>query len=130
MSWQSSMLGIEGEALDGQLAQYFGVKEGVLVRSVVIGSAAEKGGLKAGDVIVRVDDSKVTSPTDVTSRLRSLRGKQVAIVVMREHKEVPLTVTIDEDRRGELFRQQDLSRDGQLFIAEPARTRMIRLPRE
>jgi len=99
MSWQSSMLGIEAESLDGQLAQYFGVKEGVLVRSVSGGSVAEKAGIKAGDVIVRIDDSKVATPADVSNRVRSLRGKPIPIVVMRDHKEVPLTLTLAENGR-------------------------------
>ena len=60
MSWRSSIVGIEAESLDSQLAEYFGVKEGVLVRSVVRGSAAEKSGLRAGDVIVKIDDNRVT----------------------------------------------------------------------
>lgn len=107
MSWQSSMLGVQAESLDGQLAQYFGVKEGVLIRSITSGGAAEKAGMKAGDVIVRVDDTKVSTPSDVSSRLRSLQGKQVTIVVMRDRKEVPLTVTLDENRRAEWW-QQDM----------------------
>lgn len=127
MSWQSSMFGIEGEPLEGQLAQYFGVKEGVLVRSVISGSAAEKGGIKAGDVIVRVDDSKVSTPADVTSRLRAPRGKPVPIVVMRDHKEITLSVTIDEERRGGFFRQQDLGNpdNGFDYFTRPAKTRLI-----
>ena len=64
MTWRSAMLGIEAEALDGQLADFFGVKEGVLVRTVTSGSAADKAGIKAGDVIVRVDDAKVATPAD------------------------------------------------------------------
>ena len=50
----SSVLGVQTESLTRQLGEYFGVKdgEGVLVRSVEKGSAAEKAGLKAGDVIV------------------------------------------------------------------------------
>jgi len=32
---RSSVLGVEAESIDGQLAQYFGVKDGVLVRSVL-----------------------------------------------------------------------------------------------
>lgn len=107
MSWQRSMLGVEAESLDGQLAQYFGVKEGVLIRSVTSGSAADKAGAKAGDVIVRVDDTKVATPAEVSNRIRALHGKQINIVVMRDHKEVPLTITIDEDRRAEWFLQQD-----------------------
>ena len=61
-TWSSSMLGIEAEGLNEQLGEYFGVKEGVLVRSVAKGSPAEKAGIKAGDVLVKVDQTKVTSP--------------------------------------------------------------------
>jgi len=99
MSWRSSALGIECESLEGQLAQYFGVKEGVLVRSVLKGSAAEKAGIRAGDVITRVDDTKVVTPADVSSRIRSVRGKPIPMVLMRDHKEMTLSLTIDEDDR-------------------------------
>src|SRR5207253_2952696 len=60
MGWRSSLLGVEVESLDGHLAEFFGVKDGVLVRSVNQGAAADKAGIKAGDVIIRVDDSKVS----------------------------------------------------------------------
>ncbi len=62
MTWRSGALGIDAEALEGQFADYFGVKEGVLVRAVIKGSAAEKAGIKAGDVITRIDDAKVATP--------------------------------------------------------------------
>jgi len=101
MGWRSSLLGVEAESLDGQLAEFFGVKEGVLVRSVIQGSAAEKAGMKAGDVITRVDDSKVASSSDVTSRLRSSRGKSVPVVVLRDHKEVTVSVAVPGDDRSE-----------------------------
>ena len=76
MSWRSSIAGIEAESLDSQLAEYFGVKEGVLVRSVVRGSAAEKSGLRAGDVIVKVDDTRVTNPREISATIRSNRSKK------------------------------------------------------
>src|SRR5882757_4984050 len=52
-------LGIYGEPLgeNEQLAEFFGVTDGVLVRSVRKGSAADKAGIKAGDVITKVEDS-------------------------------------------------------------------------
>ena len=56
---ESHALGVEAEPLNSQLAEYFGVKEGVLVRSVMKGTAAEKAGIKAGDVITRVGTQKV-----------------------------------------------------------------------
>jgi serine protease Do len=100
MSWRSTALGVECETLEGQLAQYFGVKEGVLVRSVMKGSAAEKAGIKAGDVIIRVDDAHVATPAEVSSHFRASRGKPVAMVVMRDHKELTLSVTVDGEDHG------------------------------
>jgi serine protease Do len=96
MAWRSSTLGIEAESLNGQLADYFGVKEGVLVRSVVSASAAEKAGIKAGDVITQVNNSRVATPSDITSRVRSLSGQSVPVQLLRERKEVTLTVMFPE----------------------------------
>jgi len=95
---QNPMLGIVGEALgqEDQLAEFFGVQEGVLVRSVKKGSAAEKAGIKAGDVITKVEDTKVTTSAEITRTLRNLRAKKsVTVTVVRNKKEMPLTVTID-----------------------------------
>jgi len=88
MTWRSTVLGIEAEALDGQLADFFGVQEGVLVRAVTKGSSADKAGIKAGDVIVRVDDARVSTPADISNHLRGLRGHSVSMVVVRDRKEI------------------------------------------
>ena len=99
MSWQSGMLGVEAESLDSQLAEFFGVKEGVLVRSVSKDSAAEKAGLKAGDVIMKIDDTKVTTPREITSAIRALRSKNTfPVTVVRNHKEMTVSVTVSADR--------------------------------
>jgi serine protease Do len=100
---RSAMLGVEAESLEGQLADFFGVKEGVLVRSVIKGSAAEKAGMKAGDVITKVEDNKVTTPADITGRLRALAGKSVSVTLLREHKEMTLMVTMEAAERGQRF---------------------------
>ena len=100
MTWRSSALGIETESLTTQLAEFFGVKEGVLVRTVTKNSAAEKAGIKAGDIIVKVDDAKVATPHAITAALRSLRSKRTfPVVVVRKQQETTLTVTLEE-RRG------------------------------
>ncbi len=97
------MLGVEAESLSPQLADFFGVKEGVLIRSVGKGTPAEKAGLKAGDVIQKVDDAKVTSPMEITQAIRSLDGKRnVQLSVVRERKEIAVPVTLDDMQpRGE-----------------------------
>jgi serine protease Do len=101
MSWRSPMLGVDAESLgDSQLASFFGVKDGVLVRSVMAGSAAEKAGIKAGDVLTKVGDTTVTSPRDITTALRSARtgGKNsLPVSLVRDRKEMSLTVALEDD---------------------------------
>jgi serine protease Do len=94
----TSSLGIMGEALgqESQLAEFFGVKEGVLVRSVNKDSAAEKAGMKAGDVITKVEDTAISTPQQIGGALRSVRNKStVTVTVIRSKKEMTLTVTPD-----------------------------------
>ncbi len=100
MSWRAGVLGIEGEPLRGsQLGDFFGVKEGVLVRSVMKDTPAEKAGIRPGDVIVRVDDRKVDEPRDITAALRAARDasrKTFPVVVVREKREMTVQVTLDD----------------------------------
>jgi serine protease Do len=91
LGWQSSSLGYVSEPVDGQLAEFFGAKEGVLVRSVLPKSPAEKGGLKAGDVIIKADGSPVRSPREITGILRRQGEKRhLSLTVIRSHKEMTL----------------------------------------
>jgi serine protease Do len=98
LMWKSGILGIYCESVDSQLADYFGVKQGVLVRFVVNGSAAQRAGLKAGDVLTRVGDRVVATPRDVTValHLEAPAGKPVFIVFMRDRKEMTRKVVPDE----------------------------------
>ena len=92
----SFRLGVSVEDLTGQLGEYFGVKdgEGVLVRSVKKGSPADSGGLRAGDVIVKVDGEKVSDSSDLRSALRGLRGKTFPVGVVRDRRETSVTVSL------------------------------------
>ena len=94
MTWRSTILGIDVEKLEGQLAEFFGVKEGVLVRMVNKDSAADKAGIRTGDVIVRVDDVKVATPADISAHLRAARGRPVSVSVVRDRKEITVMVAV------------------------------------
>jgi serine protease Do len=103
--WQArgARLGISGDELTPQLAEYFGVKQGkgVLVREVVVGSAAEKAGLKAGDVIVAVDAKEVAT---VSKLRRALAGdteekRKVTLTIVRDKREQTLTVELEPAER-------------------------------
>jgi serine protease Do len=109
----SSVLGAQTENLTRQLGEYFGVKdgEGILIRSVEKGSAAEKAGLKAGDVIVRADNEKLNDRSDLSHILRSHKsGGKLNLVVVRDKKEQTIVVTLPE--RG--------SRDSSWLVIDPA----------
>src|SRR5262249_560465 len=90
------LLVMEVGGVDAQLAEFVGVKEGVLVRSVTKGSAAETAGLKAGDVITKVENQMVSSPRNLTPALRK-SGKNVNLTVVRNHKEMSLNVKLSQN---------------------------------
>ena len=93
---RTGMLGIDCEALGGQLAGFFGVKEGVLVRSVAKDSAAEKAGIRAGDVLIKIDGQPIAQSHEISNLVRSARAKRTfPVVVVRDKKETALTVTVD-----------------------------------
>jgi serine protease Do len=97
--WRSPVLGVEAETLGAQLSAFFGVKEGVLVRSVLKDSAAEKAGIKAGDVITKVDGASVTTPNELASAAHSASSKKTfSVDLMRDHKPVSVNVAVDEGR--------------------------------
>jgi len=97
MPGQAPLVGFEGETLTPQLAAYFGVHEGVLVRTVTPNTPAEKAGLKAGDVVTKVGGMPVTSPREISGLVRA-GHKTVTFTVMRNHKEITLNVEIAEER--------------------------------
>jgi serine protease Do len=96
----SPTVGVEGEALNAQLAAFFGVKQGVLVLSVNAKTPAEHAGIKAGDVIVKVDGTPVTTPREITALVGARRNKTLTFTVVRNKKEIKLNIEIAEERSG------------------------------
>ena len=97
----SALLGVQTENLTNQLRDFFGVKsgEGVLVRSVEKGSPAEKSGLKAGDVIVRVGKERLSDRSDLARLLfKNRSGGKLNLGVVRDKREQSFTV--DLPKRG------------------------------
>lgn len=94
-------LGVSLRPLGDQLGAYFGVKDGhgALIGSVESGSAAEKAGLKAGDVIVEVGGEKVEDPGDVIEAIQDADAGPLTVKVMRDRKEKTVTVDLPEHRR-------------------------------
>ena len=91
-------LGIDAQDLNGELGKYFGAPEGegVLIRDVRSGSPAEKAGLKAGDVIIKLSGERVRNASDLRTGLRGKReSKTVDVVILRKGTEITLPVTLE-----------------------------------
>jgi len=88
MTPASARRGIVVEALSPQLAEFFGVPngQGVLVRNVQRGSLGANAGLKAGDVIVKIDGQSIRDLADWRRSMNISNGK-TSISVIREKRE-------------------------------------------
>ncbi len=97
----SSFTGAKLEVMGPQLAEFFGAQgsAGLLVRSVDANSPAFDAGLRAGDVVVKVNSISVVSGSDWTKTIHENRGKSVPVVVLRDKKEQTLTLTPDGKKR-------------------------------
>jgi serine protease Do len=98
MLWDNLALGIECEPIDSQIAQFFGVQSGILIRQVAHGMIGDRAGLRAGDVITSVDTRMVTAPKDLISYLRTRNqpDKALVIQIVRDHKPRSLAISLSE----------------------------------
>ncbi len=88
----SPIVGFWGEELGPQLAEYFGVKQGVLVESVNPNTPASRAGLKAGDVVTKVNGTPVTNPREISFLVRE--RKSISFTVVRYKKEMTLNIEL------------------------------------
>jgi serine protease Do len=84
-----------------QLAGYFGVRggTGLLVESVDDQSPAARAGLKAGDVVVKVESLPMTSRNDWQKAIRNHRGEPVQVTIMRNKQEQMLTISVGKPKK-------------------------------
>jgi len=101
---RTPMLGISAEDLSSQLGSYFGALdgEGILVREVRPGTPAEKAGLKAGDVITKVEGERVRNVGELRERLREKRDKKtVSLTALRRGTEMSFNVEVEQPQAPE-----------------------------
>jgi S1-C subfamily serine protease len=90
-------LGVQTQDLNPQLAKYFQVDEGVLITEIQEDSPAEKAGLEAGDVIVRIGDDDIEDTEDLQDELSDYEGgDKVQVGYVREGKEASVEVEIED----------------------------------
>ncbi len=100
---KAGFLGVQIQDLSEQLSDYFKVKggNGVLVSEVVKDSPAEKAGLKAGDIVTKVDDNDIENSGDLTMTIRGYEPEsKVSISIIRDGKKKKLKATLGETKGG------------------------------
>jgi len=91
------ILGVHIVTLTPDIADSLGAKDtqGALVQEVVEGSAAEKAGVKAGDVITAVNGQAVKSSAELRNRIGLMRvGENVDLAVLRDGKPRHFTAVV------------------------------------
>ena len=90
-------IGITGMDLDSETANANHLVEGIYVKDVETFSAAEKGGIKIGDVIVKADGKDIKTMDELNEIKNSHSiGDEMTITVNRDGKEMDLTITLGE----------------------------------
>jgi serine protease Do len=92
-------LGAIVQSLDPKMAKSFGLAspEGALISNINPGSAAEKAGLKPGDIILSMDGIKVHDSADLVARLYTFQpGQTVQMTILRGGVQSTLPVTLQK----------------------------------
>ena len=93
------VLGVMGGELTTDLAKAFGYdkQNGAFVSQVMSGSAADSAGIKAGDIIVSINDNPVRSFGELRAKVATMgAGKVVNLGIIRDGKPQTIQVTLKQ----------------------------------
>ena len=102
-------IGVEPRDLTPEIAETFSlpVKEGVLITGVLQGGPAAEGGMRPGDVVVKVANSPVASTVQLLTAVAGLKPNAPAVIgVQRGDKAMQLTVTVAQRPRTQARRRE------------------------
>ncbi|MDO4502020.1 MAG: trypsin-like peptidase domain-containing protein [Coriobacteriia bacterium] len=109
-----AQLGVTLSSVDKSSADRYGfdVTEGAYISSVASGSGADKAGLQVGDIVTKLNDTKIKSASDLMLAVRSQKvGSKVTVEYHRDGKQESAEVTLGSD--GTSSKKQEESKKGQ-----------------
>lgn len=109
------VIGVQGQSVTEAIAKANNLPVGVYIKTVVSGSAAEKAGLRAGDVITACDGQKVTT-IDEINKIRDTHkvGEVMAMQIDRNGQTMKVSVTLQEEKPDSEEKQQQQEEQQQI----------------
>jgi serine protease DegQ len=92
-------VGIEVQDIVPEIADSFGLKttDGALIAGVLRGGPADRAGIRPGDVLIQVAGQPVTDSASLLKLIAALPpGKDAALTLMRQNKELHLNVVVEK----------------------------------
>ena len=105
------LLGIKGGELNADLAKAFNVsaQQGAFVSEVLPKSAAEKAGIKAGDIITAMNGQKISSFAEMRAKIATSGvGKEISLTYLRDGKSHDVKVKLQADDGNQLSSKTEL----------------------
>jgi serine protease Do len=100
------------EPLAAQTADFLGVANGLMVKTVAHKSEAASAGFKPHDVILKVGNDPITTLSDWDRALRSNQGKSVQVTILRDRKQQTLTLQVDSKHKTGALEMEELFPSG------------------
>lgn len=90
-------LGLEGEAVTSIYQMYYRLPAGLYITEVAAGSAAEKAGIRPGDILISMDAQRITDSDSYKSTLYAYSvGDTVEIIIYRAGVQYAVTLPVEE----------------------------------
>lgn len=102
-------LGVRGQDVTSDLTEAMNLKvsRGAFINEVIPNTAAAKGGLQSGDVIVSMNGNKINSFTELRAKIATLgAGRKAELGILRDGKERTVSVTLEEASSGQVAASQ------------------------
>lgn len=109
---QRAYMGINFDELDSEKAAQYGVSttQGIIITNVAENGAASEAGLKMNDVIVKVDEIKISKFSDLQGYLGSKRpGDEVQVTVLRNNQDAKFKLKLKNQFGKESIGEKDFS---------------------
>ena len=101
LTWEphAGFLGITGETVTTFYQLYYNLPNGLYISQLEPGCDAEKQGLRPGDILLSIGDSRIVTQTDLDNVVYTLEvGEIIPITVYRDGKQGTFYLTVEEDK--------------------------------